>query len=434
MRGMLNMKPRMWEQASSFKFAAVLSAGLFAVSGCSGGGSSGDPGTPASKLAIQPMTNVVPSAGTGYFSDPYPIQTATPPSASAVPSFSGTTRQTLTCSGALAPDCFTAAPNTIDAGGLAQQAAAAGTSIKGFENLNVYQDSSGAWQMAVTAQIAGPSTSPADKATWHVIMHARPASSAAGMPTAWVADALLVGSLSTWAAGNYDGKYFEDSGTLYLVYSMNLPDQSNGIAAQAMQSATQAASSAPVPLLGPETANGGYNSELFYGLNQPKTYKQIETGNVSKVQGKYVIAYSAGGYDQSDYKAGVAWSDTFLPSSGAYYKRAQKIDTAGAWGQPNHAEVQYLLQSQVAQWPNYVAGQVLAPGVPSIVSDTAGHTVLYFAGYAPSDAPVTSAGNYIGSYRRPFYVGLQVRIPSGATVAATAPQDLAAWLTPATGP
>jgi hypothetical protein len=408
--------------------------GILSIAGCSGGGSSSGSGPSVSKIAIQPMTSFASNAADGYFSDPYPIQTTTPLGTSTVPAFSGTTKKLLNCPGALQAGCFTATADSLDASAFATQTAAAGTSISGFENLNIYQDSSGAWQMAVTARVTGPATNPPAKQKWNVIMHAHPLSGSSGIPTAWVADAVLKGSLSTWAAGNYDGKYFDDAGTLYLVYSMNLPDGYNGIAAQAMQSATQRAASDPVPLLGPETGDGGYNSELFYGLDPSKTYKQIETGNVSKIQGKYVIAYSAGSYDLPDYKAGVAWSDSFLPPSGSYYKRGQKTDTAGVWGQPNHAEVQYLLQSQEAQWPNFVADQVLSPGVPSIVTDTSGHAILFFAGYAPSDAPMLSTGGYDGSHRRPYYVDLQVQIPPNATVAATSAQDLANWLQPVTNP
>jgi hypothetical protein len=410
--------------------AATLSSGLLALSACSGGGSSDSTPPSVTKIAIQPMTNVVPSTHSGYFSDPYPIQQSTASGSSTVPAFSGTTRQVLNCPGSLQPGCFAATGNTVDAASLEARAATYGASITGFENLNAFQDSSGTWHMAVTAEIHNPSA-PQGKTDWHVIMHAHPTSTTAGIPTAWTADTVVVGALSGWAAGNYDGKYFEDAGTLYLVYSMNLANTYNGIAARAMQNATTPASSAPVPLLGPETANGGYNSELFYGLGQSNTYRQIETGNVTKIQGKYVMTYSVGGYNQPDYKAGIAWSDTFLPTSGSYYQRAQKVDAANVWGQPNHAEVSYLLQSQEAQWPNYVADQVLSPGVPSIVSDTSGHYYLVFAGYAPSDAPMQS-GSYVGSYRRPFYVGLQVNIPANAVVGKTSPEDLANWIQPAT--
>lgn len=428
MRDTYNKQSPLRGQSRWLPATAILSIGAMVLSACSGGGGSSGGTAPAvQKIAIQPMNS-------GYFLDPYPIQTITPSGTSNVPAFSGTTKQLLTCAGTLQPNCFASTSNTIDPGTLASQAIAAGTSISGYENLNVYQDSTGAWQMAVTARIAGPTTNPPNKQSWNVILHAHPMSSGAGIPASWMADTLLEGSLGAWEQANYDGKYFEDSGTLYLVYSGKLADGTNGIMAQAMQSATVPASSAPVPMLGAETANGGYNSELFNGLGSSSTYKQIETGNISKVQGKYVLAYSVGGYNQPDYKAGIAWSDNFLPTAGSYYTRVQKVDTAGVWGQPNHAEVQYLLQSQEAQWPNYVADQVLSPGVPSIVSDTSGNYYLFFAGYAPSDAPTLPAGGYDGSHRRPYYVGLKVQIPSGATVSKTSPQDLANWLQPMASP
>ncbi len=373
------------------------------------------------------MTNVNVSAGTGYFQDPYPIHTTSSSTSSGLPTFSGTTQQLLSCSGSLQPACFTSTRITLDPGPFTTKTQAAGSSINNFEGLNIYQDSSGAWQMAVTAHLTNSSTS------WNVILHAQPKGAFSGIPTSWIADALLVGSLSTPDTDDYDGKYFEDSGTLYLTYNKNVGKDQDGVVAQAMVSASVPAMSSPVPLLGPETSDGGYNSEYADGLNSSSSVKLIETGNITKIQGKYVMTYSDGTYNRPDYKAGIAWSDTFLPQSGTYYQRVQKIDTAGVWGQPNHAEVQYLLQSQIAQWPNYVASQVLAPGVPAIITDANGDYYLSFAGYDPSDAPTDSSGLYQGTHRRPYYIKLQVQIPSGATVSDTSPQDLVNWLQPVTG-
>ena len=415
---------------------AALASLTVIVVGCGSSGSTAPstggtiPSTP--KISIQPMTSVNVTAGTGYFQDPYPIHTITTNGASSSPTFAGTTKQLLSCPGQLQPSCFLSSPVALDASAsIMQQLASAGSSLNNFENLNIYQDSSGAWQMAVTAHLAQQGV-----ADWNVILHASPKGSVSSVPTSWVADAVLIGSLSTPAPENYDGKYFEDNGTLYLIYSMTLVRGSqDGVVAQAMVSPTQLATSSPVPLLGPETSNGGYNSELFLGLNQTtSSLKLIETGNVTKIQGKYVMTYSDGGYNQPDYKSGVAWSDTFLPPTGTYYQRVQKTDTAGVWGQPNHAEVQYLLQSQISQWPNYVADQVLAPGVPAIVSDASGNFFLTFSGYDPSDAPTDSSANYLGAHRRPYYIKLQIQIPTGSTVAGTSPQDLSSWIQPATAP
>jgi hypothetical protein len=426
------LKPGGWSRARCSLLAAIISASSLALLGCgsstSTSPSSGGTEPSSSQITIQPMTSVNVSAGTGYFQDPYPIHTIASSTTPGLPTFSGTTQQLLSCSGQLQPACFTSTKVTMDAGTFTAQTQAAGSSINNFEGLNIYQDSSGAWQMAVTAHLTNSSSN-----GWNVILHASPKSTSSGIPTAWIADALLVGSLGTPDTDDYDGKYFEDSGTLYLTYNKNVGKDQDGVVAQAMVSASVPATSDPVPLLGPETSNGGYNSEYADGLNSSSSVKLIETGNITKIDGKYVMTYSAGTYNRPDYKAGIAWSDTFLPQSGTYYQRVQKVDTAGVWGQPGHAEVQYLLQSQIAQWPNYIASQVLAPGVPAIITDANGNYYLSFAGYDPSDAPINTSGLYEGPHRRPYYIKLQVQIPSGATVSGTSPQDLVNWVQPVTG-
>lgn len=404
------------------------------LSACGGGGgggsnSGGSTGTGPStaKIVVQPMTTVSVNAGTGYFQDPYPIHIVSLNVTPAPLTFSGTTKALLSCAGQVQPDCFSSTPVQLDPGILTSLTANAGSTINNFEGLNIYQDNAGKWQMAVTAHLSKPGMT-----DWNVILHAKPTSTPGGVPTSWTIDALLVGDPGKFAPDNYDAKYIEDQGTLYLTYNKQIVVGQDGVVAQAMTSATTPATSDPVPLLGPETSNGGYNSELADGLGSTSTVKLVETGNITKIQGKYVMTYSVGTFNRPDYKAGIAWSDTFLPQPGSYYQRVQKTDTMGLWGQANHAEVQYLLQSQIAQWPNYVASQVLAPGVPAIVSDTTGAYYLTFAGYDPSDAPTDSNGLYLGTHRRPYYVKLNVQIPAGSTVASTSPQSLASWIQPVT--
>ena len=41
------------------------------------------------------------------------------------------------------------------------------------------------------------------------------------MPLGWSADIVLSGSFATPEQGNYDAKYFEDDGQLYLLYVRN---------------------------------------------------------------------------------------------------------------------------------------------------------------------------------------------------------------------
>ena len=75
-----------------------------------------------------------------------------------------------------------------------------------------------------------------------------------------------------------------------------------------------------------------------------------------------------------------------------------------------------------------VHGQVLAPGVPSLVNSN-GTWCQYFAGFDPSDAPV-SGGAYFARHRRPYYLHLLMSIPAGATVCGTSPYSLGSRMTP----
>ena len=384
-------------------------------------------------LSIQPMTVVNPSSGTGYFSDPYPIYVAEPWTSASIPrAFSGTTKDLLLCWHGLQAGCYMEAPIAVDTGPLTGQAEQQGSVASTFQNNNIFRGHDGAWQMVTTLNLrtAGPKSS---STHWTVIVHAHPSTVSYSVPTAWVADTVLVGSLGQPAKANYDGKFFEDGGTLYLLYSRRLSDNPDhdGVVAQAMTSATQLASSPPVTMLQPEVINGGFNTEFYNPTNPTDQFKLVETGNVTKISGKYVMAYSTGAYNRVNYKAGVAWSDTFIPASGKTYRKVVQQDAAGVWGQPGHFEPLYLLQSQEPKWPNDIVGQVVAPGVPSIVEDRVGGYVLYFAGFAPSDAtsdPTT--GNFDAELRRPFFLRLHAAVPREAKVATTSNQDLAGWITP----
>lgn len=404
-------------------------SGSGGTSGSSGGGASGT-GSSGSAVGIQAMTSVDTGAKTGYFQDPAPIRLGSTAVAQAIPMFSGTTHKLLACvQTQISPGCFaTTSAITLDTSPFDQKASSAGSKINNVEGLSIYQDSAGAWQMTATVHLQSLSD---PSSGWGVIMHAHPDSVSSGVPTAWTADAVLVGDLGKSAPDNYGGKYFEDAGMLYLVYSAYLGPNLDGLVAQAMKSASEKASSAPVTILGPETANGGYNSEIAGGVGSSSPVRLIEGGNIVKINGKYVMTYSDGTFDRTDYKSGVAYSDTFLPVGGAQYRRVLAADANGVWGQANHNEIVYLLQSQIAQWPNYVASQVLAPGVPAIISDGSGSLFLAFAGYNPTDVPTKSSGLFDGSYRRPYYVRLTVNIPTGSSVKATSDKELATWLQPA---
>ncbi len=383
-----------------------------------------------SQIAIVPLTTAAAQPPSGYFVDPYPVHLASFVGTNGLQFLSGTTKAILACPAVIDSNCQSIAPIAVTTGALEQQAAAAGSKLTTYDNLNIYQDETGALHMAVTYYVTNPKFP--NVGNWTVIVHAHPVNPQ--LPVNWVADTLLVGSFSEPAKANYDGKYFVDGGTTYLVYSKNLsgaPATHDGIVAQQMTSFTQPAASEPTVLLQPDDVNGGFNSEFFYVNHTSNAFKLVETGNITKIDGKYAMAYSTGAFNETDYKTGVAWSDTFLPEPGSNYKRALKLDAAGVWGQPDHYEVQYLLQAQIKGWPNYVAGQVQAPGVPSIVKDGSGVYRLFFAGYAPTVKPQAD-GSFNGSFRQPYLIDLNIHIPAGATVAGTSNEELTNWITPVT--
>ena len=159
--------------------------------------------------------------------------------------------------------------------------------------------------------------------------------------------------------------------------------------------------------------------------------KLVETGNIAKIGGKYALAYSTGAYNEPTYKAGIAWSDSFLPRTGQTYRKVLRPDPENVWGSAGGLEVLYLLQSEKPNWPNDVSASVLAPGVPSLNQMPDGSWRLVVAGYATSDAPSKGAnGPYNAAYRRPYVVPLDVAVPPDATVAGATDAELAKWLVP----
>lgn len=412
---------------------ALLGCGGSSMPGGGGSPGGGTPSAPTLAAGIHPLTQVNASANTGYFSDPLPIHRAMP-DGSYIPSLAGTKAQILSCS-ALAAGCYnTPSALTITASPSLTSQLPSGATLAGYENYNVYQDSAGNWQMAVTRAVNNPAANP-NNLEWHVILHASPATDSpadpSGVPLSWVQDTLLIGSFTTQAAANYDGKYVEDNGKLYLIYSKNLqasPTMQDGIVAQLMISATQPSSDGPTILLPPETnPDGGYNSELLECQKPADHFKLIETGNIAVVAGKYAMAYSTGSYNTPCYKAGIAWSDSLLGP----YKKVLQPDPNNVWQNPTpELEVLYLLQALQPAWPNYVNAAVQGPGVPSLVQYPAGTWYLYFAGYDPS--VTTSAGTFDGSLRQPYVMRLNVAVPAGATVAGTSNEALSTWITAAT--
>jgi hypothetical protein len=394
----------------------------------------------APTIPLTPMTHINEQKHLGYFGDPYPVRVAPWITTFSPQYFSGTTQELMTCERPIRPGCFQTSNITVTIpDDLRSTAKNAGNEFFDQINRNIYQDNDGRWNMAITLYLrkqSAPKTSL--NGSWTVIAHAHPEMEGSlSAPTSWIVDEILVGSLVESAKANYDGKYFEDDGRLYLIYSKReMGTVHDGIVAQAMKSPRKPAPTDPVWLLAPNTVGGGFNSEYFHinwadgGPNSD--FKLIETGNITKIAGKYVMAYSTGDYQQLDYKTGLAYSDTLLPKTGEMYRRILLTDTNGVWGDAGHMEVRYLLQSDKQAWPNYVAKQVFAPGVPSIVQEPSGKFFLYFDGFLPSDAPKSKSApltSYDATYRRPFYVPLSVRVPYNGSVEAAKDEDLAFWIT-----
>lgn len=428
---MINFKwPAHGLSASPLKVILLIG---WALLGCGSSATSGSTGLCLSLQAqtIQPITTVDVANHIGYFSDPYLV----PFAGSSSTYISGTTQKYMFCDGDLSPECAQETQNSVDFSAMQTQAEQAGAQICSIAGLHPFQDSTGLWMMAVTFHVNTEGSCGTGSATagWSVIAHATPADGSTP-PANWTADTLLVGSFTTVADANYDGKYFEDNGQLYLLYSKNLSTspKRDGIVAQAMTSPTTPALSDPVLMLQPNLDSGNpLNSELYYDPGDGGTnsdFKLVETGNIKKINGKYVMAYSTGAYNRDTYKTAVAYCDTFLPAAGKTYRKVTMPDPNGYWGNTND-EVVYLLQSQKENWTGFFGPQVKAPGVPTIAGVGPNNSwALVFAGYAPDDTGL-SGNTYDGSKRRPFYVQLNVSIPSDKSVSQVSEAELATWIT-----
>jgi hypothetical protein len=349
------------------------------------------------------LEKVIGGSGSPYFSDPYPVYRSSHGESAADPHIVfGTPDAVLLCPGPLSPGCYRRHSLDIEISpALTAAANAAGTVITATQNHNPFQGVGG-WSMALTVSVRRKSAPAGDD--WSVILHARPASAADPVPTTWIADSVLEGSLAHQEYADYDGKYYETGGTLYLLYSKRLSDTParDGVVAQQMRSLEDLAATGPVLLLQP-TPGAGYTSENFFVGKPDSQFKLVETGNVSRIDGTYVMAYSTGDFEENDYKTGIAWSDTFLPPKGAIYRKLVGADTADVWGNASRQDVDYLMQSQESQSPHYAGNQVLAPGVPSIVQE-GDAWYLIFAGYQPSGGAVPA--QFDAADRQPYFAPL----------------------------
>ncbi len=202
----------------------------------------------------------------------------------------------------------------------------------------------------------------------------------------WRLDNILVGNIKT---GNfaYDPDIVrDDNGDLYLIYSSGSPNEVTLVdihikARKLLDPATLDPSFEPRAILSPE----GYRSED----RNPGFVQILEGACIRKFQGKWVLFYSAGDFAQPNYKLGVAYSDRLIPPPGETYRKVLIPDPKNLWKNEDKAqEVCYLLQSEKADWPNYVGREVCGPGIGRPIALPQGDVLLFHGHpYDPNGKP-----------------------------------------------
>ena len=377
------------------------------------------------RLPIVPLTTVGPE-NRGYMADPQPVRLA----AQSDPHqlfISGTTRAVISGTFPLKPSSLAWTPIEVNPGALRGAIQVAGGHVTNIQNTDVFQDDHQGWHAAITIGLS----SQAHPEHWTVIAHAKPVGPVSNdsVPTSWYADTLLSGSLTDAVNGNYDGKYYEEDGRLYLLYvkgTAPAPALRNAIVLQAMTDPVTVAASAPVTLLTPGDRFGALNSERYANTQA----RLVEAPYITRVGGKYALVYSTGAYLTDGYKTAVAWSDTLMPPSNEHYRKVLMQDTQGVWQEPDRRDVRYLLQSQKPAWPDYSGAEVIGPGVAAAVEGPGGAYWLIFNGFAPNDRPRLPGGQVDGTHRRPFGMRLRVSVPEGVRLSDVTDEQLASWMRP----
>jgi len=203
----------------------------------------------------------------------------------------------------------------------------------------------------------------------------------------WTLDGLIV--QGTPDKPVYDSNVVrDDSGIVYLVYNQELEDGNVHIMAWRMlDPRTTDPGFAPRAILSPE----GYRSED----RNPGYIQIVESTIIQKIQGKYVLLYSVGDYDLGNYKIGVAYSEVLVPPTGQRYQKVLIPDPSNVWGNLDKgSEIQYLLQTQISEWPNYVADCVNGPGIGNIV-EVGSQYYLVFHAREPGITGLSGWGRYV---------------------------------------
>ena len=221
------------------------------------------------------------------------------------------------------------------------------------------------------------------------VCHFSPVGNTAWPIADWRLDKVLVGSPSNCA---YESKVYSDADGMVLLYVDHLGDGNNHVMAQRMLDPTHLDSSfAPQAILSPEGLASEYR-------NPPAGMQICEGQNISRLAtpegSKYAMLYSVGDFAQYNYKLGVAYSDRLIPPAGQKYAKPKMRDPANAWqnSQPAH-EVVYLLQTQVAGWPNYCRNPLKGPGLGNLVEYRGSYYVVFHS--RDPDPGLTGDGRWV---------------------------------------
>ena len=208
--------------------------------------------------------------------------------------------------------------------------------------------------------------------------------------TKWVKESTLLGNVNTgWVV--YCGNVVRhENGTLYIIYDAGHPDEILGVdihikVRRLLDPATLDPDFTPRPILSPEAV---YRSEDCV-VGDP-SFQLVEGCVIQEIQGKYALLYSTGHYDDYNYKLGAAYSDVLIPPAGQTYEKVLIPDPENLWGSDTGEEICYVLQTQIAGWPNYVAEYMNGPGIGNIVQVDSQYYMIHHA----RRPGVTQTGGY----------------------------------------
>ena len=190
--------------------------------------------------------------------------------------------------------------------------------------------------------------------------------------------------LSVKGACYYDNRIqVDDNGKLYLVTNhpsgpgiqgdvsiLALPMADPGHMAPDWTSAGSVLLQPDVPKLTSERRDPG------------STLSIVENTQIQRIRDTYVLFYSVGDYALANYKIGLAFSKSLLGT----YTKVYKDDTNNVWNNTRPMrEVQYLMQSSVPTWPNYMNRFLSGPGIASLVNTATNGPALLFHARHPDN-------------------------------------------------